>query len=537
MKHSNTNNTSTLLLDQQQQQQSSISVFWDLENCTIPQGTTATDAINRIKEKLGGVIAPPDFKIYANKKLISAVISEEEAKYNRVTRVPVMNTGKDSADKVIIAEMWEFAWDHLRRFCDSKCSQEQQYLAPTVVLISSDVDFFHSLGKLKERGFNVVIVHGSSVNESVSNYCNQTVDWYKLVRGIAIERPRKHIDVNQALRKLEKCLEIMVYKSKMMVNERNVRASMKYDGKHNEQAWKLISSQEDFKHLLAQATEQQKSVGSFNPSNASWDSFNVRVLGELYQQLLRNAGMKKNGKFPLGLHLHSYVNDGRIPELCPLAQVLEFVELATRCGWIIKDGNSHSISHGLMQQLPLEVIFARQPEIAPFPIDRPQTPSSPPPPRPLTATTTAATIPANATTAPFIPSPYYPSPVYQTAYNGISNHLVYQHSNSYSPAYHQPQMVGTHQLSVDIDSSKAALQHYFQTILKSLPRYECRKSGKDHIPEFEITVHVPFGGNSFFAYGRSGNKKQAEKLAAQNACEQITKKSDYCFPSNFYQAV
>jgi len=92
-------------------------------------------------------------------------------------------------------------------------------------------------------------------------------------------------------------------------------------------------------------------------------------------------------------------------------------------------------------------------------------------------------------------------------------------------------------------SAKSALQHYFQKTVKSLPQYECLRSGPDHAPCFEATVRVPlpdgFVDSYFYASGVDSTKKDAEKDAAFNACNTLLERylgDSFSFPSYYLES-
>ncbi len=512
-----------------------VFLFWDLENCNIPVGVTVTEAVIRIRQVLSryGSLSKFCFRIYANANLLAS-ISDEEAELNDVTKVPVLVSGKDSADKVIIADIWQLMWDHLFAFYQTNDPSPDlaidknnltKYSPPTIALISTDVDFFDSLRRLKERGFTTIVIHSASVHPSVTDCSAEHIDWYKLVRGIPFGRPRRAINIEDSILKLEKCLEKMVLIDKLQITEKNVRASMKYDGKHNDEGWLKLSSEPRFKQLFNDAMEQQKSLISYNPSAATWESFSLVRLQQLYQLLLWNSGLKKNGKYPMALNIHSQLNQPN----CPLAQVLEFIELACGVNWIIKEGSSYSIRHGLLQQLPLDDILPKTELI-----------------HPVTRSTSGQSSCRSSSLDSAIHPVHNPSTTlvdysHNAVYNPSTRVVDYSHVPGYNPGYNpSTTFVDCSQLREDRKiipevNGKAALQYYFQVNLKSLPRYECRRSGEDHKPIFEVTVLVSYKGNSFFAYGSAGLKKQAEKCAAKNACDLLIKQGYHLFPAEFFQ--
>lgn len=93
--------------------------------------------------------------------------------------------------------------------------------------------------------------------------------------------------------------------------------------------------------------------------------------------------------------------------------------------------------------------------------------------------------------------------------------------------------------SITLSTAKSALQHYFQKLFKSLPKYETRREGPDHMPTFQASVRVPlpegkFRNEYFYATGKGSNKKEAEKLASQSACTKILQYlPDFRFPNDY----
>jgi hypothetical protein len=531
-----------------------VAIFWDLENCSIPSGVTATEAIVRIRELLVclgiGDLEIEKFIVYANTRLIT-IIPDEEAKLNNVTKIPVLTTGKDSADKRIIADMLLFALDTFNKSTPS-CE-----VYPVLIVVSTDIDFFYSLQQLRERGAYTVVIHGASVHESVKESTDDQFDWYTLVRGIPMSQRQRRVDTNEIIEKLERVLNKMVLKDKLVITEKNVRAALKFDGKHNDESWAKISSVPTFKQLLHSAIELQGTIGCYDPTKASWNSFSIDVLISLYNVLLYNPGVKKNGKYPLALFFVSYLSERPIP----VAQALEFIELSIGLGWIQKDGSSYFIKHALMQKFPFELIFSQNTVINPLfgQMSVPQmmnshikTPTLTPTPTPVHANVPVHVPAHNYTTQHHTNPQIQPQQQHHSSYSLLTPSTITQqnipmYANTYTDSTYntsqQPQYVPLMNTCVaiplsreiDLDQAKAALQYYFQTELKSLPKYECRKSGQDHLPIFEVTVHVPLYGNSFFGYGKASLKKQSEKTAAKNACEQILRRCPgYEFPSNFY---
>ena len=66
---------------------------------------------------------------------------------------------------------------------------------------------------------------------------------------------------------------------------------------------------------------------------------------------------------------------------------------------------------------------------------------------------------------------------------------------------------------------KTKLQEYYQKTAKKCPVYILESvSGPDHEQKFSVTVHL---GSKVYGPAVSNSKKNAEQLAAQNACQQL----------------
>lgn len=88
---------------------------------------------------------------------------------------------KDYMDKLLLQEMFLFAMDHS---------------APaTIVVITSDVDFWTSLSALRLRAYNVVLVHSQPITEPYANLVSETIEWAAVHREDmpeeAVEKQKK----------------------------------------------------------------------------------------------------------------------------------------------------------------------------------------------------------------------------------------------------------------------------------------------------------------------------------------------------------
>ncbi|KAJ3322918.1 hypothetical protein HDV06_002577 [Boothiomyces sp. JEL0866] len=112
---------------------------------------------------------------YLIEKAINAIGNTSyfsKIKYNKVKDAGVtfkhIAGGKNAADNEIIAQMIQLT----------------QTIKPpyTIVLISSDSDFSHALGKLKALGYTVVLLHLGNISHTLRHSCTNIVKWNDVLR-------------------------------------------------------------------------------------------------------------------------------------------------------------------------------------------------------------------------------------------------------------------------------------------------------------------------------------------------------------------
>uniref|UniRef100_A0A8I6GEW4 Meiosis regulator and mRNA stability factor 1 n=1 Tax=Rattus norvegicus TaxID=10116 RepID=A0A8I6GEW4_RAT len=138
-----------------------IGVFWDIENCSVPSGWSATTVVQRIREKFFRGHREAEFICVCdiskeNKEVI------QELNNCQVTVAHINATAKNAAvDKLR---------QSLRRFANT-------HTAPaTVVLVSTDVKFALELSDLRHRhGFHIILVHKDQASEALLHHANQLI--------------------------------------------------------------------------------------------------------------------------------------------------------------------------------------------------------------------------------------------------------------------------------------------------------------------------------------------------------------------------
>nr|XP_023396681.1 meiosis regulator and mRNA stability factor 1 isoform X6 [Loxodonta africana] len=154
-----------------------IGVFWDIENCSVPSGRSATAVVQRIREKF--------FKGHREAEFICVCdISKEnkeviqELNNCQVTVAHINATAKNAADDKLRQS--------LRRFANT-------HTAPaTVVLVSTDVNFALELSDLRHRhGFHIILVHKNQASEALLHHANEQIRFEEFISDLPPRLPLK----------------------------------------------------------------------------------------------------------------------------------------------------------------------------------------------------------------------------------------------------------------------------------------------------------------------------------------------------------
>ncbi|KAL0617481.1 Meiosis regulator and mRNA stability factor 1 [Plecturocebus cupreus] len=154
-----------------------IGVFWDIENCSVPSGRSATAVVQKIREKF--------FKGHREAEFICVCdISKEnkeviqELNNCQVTVAHINATAKNAADDKLRQS--------LRRFANT-------HTAPaTVVLVSTDVNFALELSDLRHRhGFHIILVHKNQASEALLHHANELIRFEEFISDLPPRLPLK----------------------------------------------------------------------------------------------------------------------------------------------------------------------------------------------------------------------------------------------------------------------------------------------------------------------------------------------------------
>ncbi|KAI3955557.1 hypothetical protein MKW92_015236 [Papaver armeniacum] len=155
--------------------QGPVTIFWDIENCSVPSDVCPEDVAGNIRMALRvhpnfQDAAVASFSAYGDFNAFTKRL-REGCQRTGVKLVDVPNGRKDAADKAILVDMFLFALDNPP--------------PSTILLISGDVDFSPALHILGQRGYTVILVipAGVVVSSALTKAGRYVWDWPSMARG------------------------------------------------------------------------------------------------------------------------------------------------------------------------------------------------------------------------------------------------------------------------------------------------------------------------------------------------------------------
>ena len=152
-----------------------VGVFWDIENCAVPNGKAASRVVEKIRT--AGFMAERremDFLVVCDvHKVPSDVIDE-------LNNVPVQVQHVSSAKKKNAAD--EKLRQAMRKFVDTFSSDDVDL---ALVLISGDIDFVSDLSDFKRRrAVYVVLLHNRLAGEYLLNAAHEAHDFHAMLEDV-----------------------------------------------------------------------------------------------------------------------------------------------------------------------------------------------------------------------------------------------------------------------------------------------------------------------------------------------------------------
>lgn len=153
-----------------------IGVFWDIENCQVPRGKSATSLVGRIRQLFFSGHAEAEFLCVCDiRKERPEVV--HELNLAQVTVVHINATSKNAADDKLKQCM--------RRYVDIHGSPA------TLMLISGDVNFSTELSDFRHRQqIRVVLLHGSSAPEALTTCAHECYSFSEVAAGVPFRTPQ-----------------------------------------------------------------------------------------------------------------------------------------------------------------------------------------------------------------------------------------------------------------------------------------------------------------------------------------------------------
>ncbi|XP_075542346.1 uncharacterized protein LOC142576213 [Dermacentor variabilis] len=143
---------------------SMISVFWDIENCAVPNGVPAYEIVLKVRQRFYAGYREADFVVACDTARMSpAVIAELNEALVTVIHVP--GDQKNAADEKLRTV--------LRRFSDA-----HKLTGSRIVLISGDVDFAAEIHEMRYTDhIDVVLIHNEQAKRALRDAANESISY------------------------------------------------------------------------------------------------------------------------------------------------------------------------------------------------------------------------------------------------------------------------------------------------------------------------------------------------------------------------
>ncbi|GIY40908.1 meiosis regulator and mRNA stability factor 1 [Caerostris darwini] len=157
-----------------------IGVFWDIENCQVPKGKSASALVQNIREKFFEKHREAEFMCVCDIHKESAFVIDELL-FAQVTIVHIRATSKNAADDKLKQCM--------KRFVDT-------HGAPaTLLLISDDVNFASDLSDFRHRhNIRIILVHRGHAHQSLLACAHEHYNFYTITKDLPARSPIKTVD-------------------------------------------------------------------------------------------------------------------------------------------------------------------------------------------------------------------------------------------------------------------------------------------------------------------------------------------------------
>jgi len=145
-----------------------VTVFWDFENCAVPSSFSGTQIVSAIRNyclSLGGGNVGEIKNIIAigNQKMMKESLRKELQNCGVVLHDVPSSHKPNQSDFAILVELFKFVLDNKPPH--------------TVIIITGDCDFVTIINTMRNRLYNIVLIHGSQVSDMLQKAANTCFVW------------------------------------------------------------------------------------------------------------------------------------------------------------------------------------------------------------------------------------------------------------------------------------------------------------------------------------------------------------------------
>lgn len=155
----------------------SLGIFWDIENCPIPDGKSGSSVAMVIREFIAN--CRPDcgyayeFCCACDTKKMPIKISEGLNR-NGVDILQVNAVSKNAADEKLKEKIDKFV--------------EKSEAGSVVVVITGDINFASTIRSARRKEFFVILINGENCSQDLKNHANEVFDYLGLIQKAEDEK-------------------------------------------------------------------------------------------------------------------------------------------------------------------------------------------------------------------------------------------------------------------------------------------------------------------------------------------------------------
>ena len=151
-----------------------LGIFWDIENCPVPQTKSASSVAKQLRDFIAAAhpecgYAKEFFCVCDTRKVDERLL--EGLNKNGVIVAHVNSTAKNAAD------------DKLQELIDMYVDKYGVNGSAVLCIITGDINFAKPIRNARRRDLDVILIHGRNCSEDLKNLVNESYLYEDIIKG------------------------------------------------------------------------------------------------------------------------------------------------------------------------------------------------------------------------------------------------------------------------------------------------------------------------------------------------------------------